>query len=62
MMTDQVGYVPDDDDDEGEAATIEEAIENVASGSRSEGAATPPEQAHSGDAPVEQIAGDDEPG
>lgn len=58
-MTDQVGHVPDDSD--GDMATIEEAIDDVAADSRSGGVVTPPEQAKSGDAPVERIA-DDESG
>jgi hypothetical protein len=58
-MTDQRGHTPDHA--EGAEATIEEAIENVAEDSRSGGVATPPEQARSGEAPVERLARDDDP-
>jgi hypothetical protein len=57
-MTDKGGQAPDHA--EGEGATIEEAIENITEGSKSGGVVTPPEQARSGEAPVERIARDDE--
>jgi hypothetical protein len=59
-MTQQGGHEPDHT--EGEGATIEESIENVAQGSKSDGVLVPPEDARSGEAPVEQIADDDTSG
>jgi hypothetical protein len=57
-MTDQRGQTPDHA--EGAGATIEEAIENATKDSRSGGVATPPEQARSGEAPVERLTRDDD--
>lgn len=57
-MTEQGGHEPDHT--EGDGATIEEAIENITEDSGSDGLTTPPEQARSGEAPVERIAGDRE--
>jgi hypothetical protein len=59
-MTQQGGREPDHT--EGDGATIEEAIENVAQGTKSDGVLVPPEDARSGEAPVEQIADDDATG
>ena len=55
-MTQQGGREPDHT--EGSGATMEEAIENTADESQSDGVIVPPEQARSGEAPVEQIADD----
>jgi hypothetical protein len=52
----------DPDHTEGDGATIEESIENVAEGSRSGGVVVPPEDARSGEAPVERAAEDDASG
>jgi hypothetical protein len=52
-MTGQRDQTPDHA--EGDGATIEEAIENATEDSRSGGGATPPEQARSGEAPVERL-------
>ena len=40
--------------------TVEEAIEQATRDSDSGGVLKPPEQAHSGEAPVEQVRGDDD--
>jgi len=55
-MTQQGRSEPDHT--EGDGATIEESIENVAEGTKSDGVLVPPEDARSGEAPVEQLADD----
>ena len=59
-MTQQGDREPDHT--EGDGATIEESIENVTEGSRSDGVLVPPEDARSGESPVEQAADDDATG
>lgn len=54
------GGVPEGTPDVGERTgeTVEEAVDVAAAGSRSGGAQRPPEDAHSGAAPVEQVRDD----
>lgn len=55
-MTQQGG--PEPDHTEGSGATMREAVDNIAEEGQSDGVVVPPEEARSGEAPVEQIADD----
>ncbi|HSK91031.1 MAG TPA: MGMT family protein [Euzebyales bacterium] len=60
-MSDDAGDLPDDSPvDERSGPTVEDAIEEATRDSDHGGVLTPPERARSGEAPVEQVRGDDD--